>query len=198
MSPTAVIRPLILASTSRSRAMLLERLGLPFDAEDPRVDETEIHGELPRGRALRLAEAKAEAIARRFPDAVIIGGDQVSAARGAILHKPGDADRCRELLRFLSGTRAEFHSACSVRCVASGLKQSHVDLTAVFVRTLSDVEIDRYISREPSFGCAGGFKAEGLGITLFDRMESADPTAIVGLPLIWLAGALRAAGFSVP
>jgi len=198
MSPKDVVRPLILASTSRSRAALLERLGLPFETVDPRVDETEIHGELARSRALRLSEAKAEAIARRFPDAVIVGGDQVPAARGAILHKPGDADRCRELLRFLSGTRAEFHSACSVRCVATGLKQSHVDLTAVFMRTLSDAEIDRYIEREPSFGCAGGFKAEGLGITLFDRMESADPTAIIGLPLIWLASALRSAGFSLP
>jgi septum formation protein len=178
--------------------MLLERLGLEFQAEDPRVDETEIPKELPRGRALRLAEAKAEAIARRFPDAVVIGGDQVSAARGAILHKPGNAERCRELLRFLSGTRAEFHSACAVRCVATGLKQSHVDLTAVYVRNLSDEEVDRYVTAEPAFGCAGGFKAEALGITLFDRMESADPTAIVGLPLIWLSGALRAAGFRLP
>jgi septum formation protein len=177
---------------------LLQRLGLAFETQDPRVDEMEIHGELPRGRALRLAEAKAEAIARRFPDAVVIGGDQVSTAHGATLHKPGSAERSRELLKFLSGSRAEFHSACCVRCVASGLKQSHVDLTAVFVRTLSEMEIEQYVAREPSFGCAGGFRAEGLGITLFDRMESSDPTAIIGLPLIWLAGALRTAGFALP
>jgi len=198
MSQKDVVRPLILASTSRSRAMLLQRLGLPFQGHDPGVDEAEINGEPPRARALRLAEAKAAAVASRFPDAVVIGGDQVSAAHGTVLHKPGDAARCRELLGFLSASRAEFHSACTVRCVASGLALSHADLTTVYMRSLSSSDIDNYMAREPSFECAGGFKTEGLGITLFERIESADPTAIIGLPLIWLAGALRSAGFSLP
>jgi septum formation protein len=198
MSQKALLRPLILASTSRSRAMLLERLGLPFSTHDPGVDETDIAGESPRDRAVRLAKAKAEAAAGRFPEAVVIGGDQVSAARDTILHKPGNAARCRELLEFLSGSQALFHSACTVRCVASGLQLSHTDLTTVSLRSLSAEEMDRYIAREPSFECAGGFKAEGLGITLFERMESRDPTAIIGLPLIWLSGALRTAGYDLP
>jgi septum formation protein len=129
---------------------------------------------------------------------VIIGGDQVTAAGDRILHKPGNASQCREQLRLQSGSKAGFFTACTVRCVATGLRLSHVDTTTVTLRTLDDAAITRYIEREPAFDCAGGFKAEGLGITLFERMESADPTAIVGLPLIWLAGALRTAGYQVP
>jgi septum formation protein len=198
MSQKPVLRPLILGSTSRYRAALLERFGLPFTARNSAVDENELSGESPAARARRLAEAKAEAVARQNPDAVVIGGDQVSAARDAILHKPGDARRCREQLRFLSGASAAFHTAVTVRCVATGLRLSHVDTTTVTLRTLSDAEIDRYVDRERPFDCAGGFKAEALGITLFERMDSQDPTAIVGLPLIWLAGALRTAGYELP
>jgi septum formation protein len=138
------------------------------------------------------------AIAHLTPEAVVIGGDQVAACGDLILHKPGDAARCREQLRLLSGARAAFHTAVTVRCVASGLKLSHVDTTTIHFRVLDDAEIGRYVERERPFDCAGGFKAESLGIALFDRMESLDPTAIVGLPLIWLSGALRAAGYPVP
>jgi septum formation protein len=198
MSPKAVLRPLILASTSRYRAALLERFGLPFEALNPGVEESEVLGESPPERAARLADAKAEAVARQFPEAVIIGSDQVAAAKGAILHKPGIAENCRAQLKFLAGHSAAFHTACAVRCVADSLKLSHVDTTTVRLRALQDAEIERYVERERPFDCAGGFKAEALGITLFERMDSEDPTAIVGLPLIWLAGALRAAGFSVP
>jgi septum formation protein len=129
---------------------------------------------------------------------VIIGGDQVAALGTRVLRKPGNASNCREQLRQLSGSAAEFHTACTVRCVSAALELTHVDTTTVALRTLANAEIDRYIEREQPFDCAGGFKAEALGITLFERMDSHDPTAIVGLPLIWLAGALRSAGFTVP
>ena len=198
MSPKSVLRPLILASTSRYRAALLERFGLRFNTASPGVDEAGIPGEAPHARALRLSEAKAEAVARQYPEAVIIGGDQVPAAGTAMLDKPGNAANCREQLKLLSGASAEFHTACTVRCVATDLALTHVDTTTVRLRVLSDAEIERYIEREQPFDCAGGFKAEALGITLFERMDSRDPTAIIGLPLIWLAGALRSAGFTVP
>jgi septum formation protein len=198
MSPKAVLRPLILASTSRYRAGLLGRFGLAFNSAGPAVDEAEQPRESPRERAFRLSEAKAEAVAAQYPEAVIIGGDQVAALGSRILRKPGNAMTCREQLRLLSGSAAEFHTACTVRCVAGTVKLTHVDTTRIVFRTLSDAEIDRYIEREQPFDCAGGFKAEALGIALFERMESQDPTAIVGLPLIWLAGALRTAGYALP
>jgi septum formation protein len=198
MSPKRVLRPLILASTSRYRAALLERFGLRFNTASPAVDELEVAGEEPRARAARLSDAKADAVAAQFPEAVVIGGDQVPATQGKVLHKPGNAANCREQLKILSGSSAEFHTACTVRCVAADLKLSHVDTTTVKLRPLTDLEIERYIEREQPFDCAGGFKAEALGISLFERMDSEDPTAIVGLPLIWLAGALRVAGFGIP
>ena len=198
MSPKAVLRPLILASTSRYRAALLTRFGLAFNTAAPAVDEAEQSGESPRERAFRLSEAKAEALAAQYPEAVIIGGDQVAALGSRVLRKPGNANTCREQLRLLSGNAPEFHTACTVRCLSAALKLTHVDTTTVTFRTLADVEIDRYIEREQPFDCAGGFKAEALGISLFERMDSQDPTAIVGLPLIWLAGALRTAGYSLP
>jgi septum formation protein len=198
MSPNTAPRPLILASTSRYRAGLLDRFGLPFEKQDPAVDETERAGESPRARAFRLSEAKAEAVANRFPQSIVIGGDQVPATSTTILNKPGNAANCREQLMLLSGSTAEFYTACTVRCLETGVKLSHVDTTAVKLRPLSDAEIDRYIEREKPFDCAGGFKAEALGIVLFERIDTEDPTAIVGMPLIWLAGALRAVGFSVP
>ena len=198
MSPTAVLRPLILASTSRYRAALLERFGVPFSACGPQVDEAEIAGEPPRERAVRLAAAKAEEVASRFPDSVVIGGDQVPATHGTILHKPGNAANCHQQLKLLAGSSAEFYTACTVRCLAADLKVAHIDTTTVKLRTLTDAEIERYVEREKPFDCAGGFKAETLGISLFERVDSEDPTAIVGLPLIWLAGALRKAGYAVP
>ena len=198
MSPKSLLRPLILASTSRYRAALLERFGLRFNTASPAVDETPLAGESPRDRAARLSDAKADAVAAQYPEAVVIGGDQVAASGDTVLHKPGNAGRCREQLALLSASSAEFFTACTVRCRAAELEISHVDVTRVRFRTLDDAEIARYVDREQPFDCAGGFKAEALGITLFERMESQDPTAIVGLPLIWLAAALRKAGFQVP
>lgn len=194
----APARTLILASTSRYRAALLQRFGLEFTTVSPEVDEAEVRGETPRGRAFRLAEIKAEVVAARYPDAIVIGGDQVPATSTTILNKPGNEANCREQLKLLSGSTAEFYTACTVRCIATGVKLSHVDTTAVKLRPLSAAEIDRYIEREKPFDCAGGFKAEALGITLFERIDTEDPTAIVGMPLIWLASALRAVGYFVP
>ena len=198
MSPKAVVRPLILASTSRYRAALLERFGLRFNTASPAVDEAPLAGETPKARAARLSDAKADAVASQYPEAVVIGGDQVAASGDTVLHKPGNAGRCREQLARLSASTAEFFTACSVRCLVANLKLSHVDTTRVSFRLLNEAEIARYVDREQPFDCAGGFKAEALGISLFERMDSEDPTAIVGLPLIWLATALRKCGFQIP
>jgi septum formation protein len=190
--------PLILASTSPYRRALLERLGLPFEVIRPEVGEEHVQGESPVDRALRLSVAKAQAIAARHPDSVVIGSDQVAATGNRVLDKPGDATGCRTQLATLSGTAARFHTGCAVIGPSGGVRLVHVDTTTVFFRLLSEHEIERYVRREEPFDCAGGFKAETLGITLFESIESSDPTALIGLPLIWLAGALRRAGYLLP
>ena len=189
---------LVLASTSRYRRELLGRFGIPFEAHPPEVTESARAGELPMDRARRLALEKAQAIAGRFPEALVIGSDQVAAADDGVLDKPGDAaNTCAQLER-LSGSSARFYTACAVLCRDAHLHLAHLDTTLVRVRVLSRAEIERYVEREAPYDCAGGFKAEGLGISLFESIESADPTALIGLPLIWLAGALRCAGHLLP
>jgi septum formation protein len=187
--------PLILASTSPYRRELLERLGLPFTVEAPGVDEAALPGEPPPERALRLAAAKAEAVALQHRDAVVIGSDQVAASGGAVLDKPGTVERACRQLRHLSGSQAQFHTACAVRWHNTGYSVNHLETVGVTVRDLTDAEIQAYVQREQPLNCAGSFKSEGLGIALFSRIESQDPTALVGLPLIWLASALRQAGY---
>lgn len=189
---------LILASTSRYRRSLLERLGVVFTAVPPETPEDPLLGELPPDRALRLAVAKAQAVAAHRPDAVIIGSDQVAALGSKVLDKPGDAARCRAQLAAASGSSARFHTACAVIAPQAGIRMVHIDTTTVFFRTLTEQEIERYVERERPFDCAGGFRAEGLGIALFESIESHDPTALIGLPLIWLACALRRAGLPLP
>lgn len=189
---------LILASTSPYRRSLLERLGIPFTALPPQTPEDPLPGELPPDRALRLAIAKAQAIATRRPDAVVIGSDQVAAMGSTVLEKPGDAARCRAQLTAASGSSARFHTGCAVIGPRAGVRLVHLDTTTVFFRSLTEQEIERYVARERPLDCAGGFRVEGLGISLFESIESRDPTALIGLPLIWLACALRRAGFSVP
>ena len=189
---------LILASTSVYRRSLLERLGVPFTALPPETPEDTLPAELPADRALRLATAKAQAIASRRPDAVVIGSDQVAALGSKVLDKPGDAARCRAQLTAASGSSARFHTACALIAPQAGIRMVHIDTTTVYFRTLSDQEIERYVERERPFDCAGGFRAEGLGISLFESIESRDPTGLIGLPLIWLACALRRAGFHLP
>jgi septum formation protein len=190
--------PLILASTSPYRRQLLERFGLPFETARPQVGEEHVAGENPSDRAMRLAVAKAEDVAARYPQALVIGSDQVAASGQKILDKPGDAANCRAQLASLSGTDARFFTGCAVIGPARSVRLMHLDTTTVFFRSLTAKEIDRYVEREQPFDCAGGFKAEALGITLFESIESQDPTALIGLPLIWLASALRRAGYSLP
>jgi septum formation protein len=189
---------LILASTSPYRRELLSRLALDFEVVAPEVSEEHQRGESPTDRALRLATAKAQAVSDHHPQALVLGSDQVAACGAEVLDKPGDARRCREQLLRLSAHTAHFYTACVLLGASAGLHLAHVDTTTVVFRELSASEIDRYIARERPFDCAGGFRAEALGITLFDCIESQDPTALIGLPLIWLAGALRAAGFQLP
>ena len=186
---------LLLASTSRYRALLLERLGLPFAVQASDVDEAYLPGEQPAARARRLAGAKAESVWRRQPGACVIGSDQVAVVGRRILDKPGDAARCREQLQAASGKRVSFHTAVVVLGPDEGSVQAHVDLTRVRFRSLTEREIARYVDLEKPFDCAGGFRSEGLGVALFESLDTHDPAALVGLPLIWLAGALRAAGF---
>jgi septum formation protein len=189
---------LILASLSPYRRELLTRLNLPFEVVSPGVDEAHVAGESPADRALRLALLKAQAIAQRYPDALVIGSDQVAACGQEVLDKPGDASRCRAQLAALSGKTARFYTACAVLGVSSQLHLAHVDTTTVVFRSLSAEEIERYVAHERPFDCAGGFKAEALGVALFECIESQDPTGLIGLPLIWLAGALRGAGYHLP
>lgn len=190
--------PIILASTSRYRKSLLERIAPPFDVASPGVDEAPHPGEAPRARAVRLSLAKARAVAERHPRAIVIGSDQVAALGEHVLDKPGDEETCRLQLTALSGRTAQFFTGCAVVGIEAGLTLEHLDTTTVAFRSLTDTEIRRYIAREQPLDCAGGFKVEALGITLFERVESSDPTALIGLPLIWLASALRKAGYLLP
>jgi septum formation protein len=186
--------PLILASTSPYRATLLARLGLPFTSESPGIDEAHQADETPGERALRLARSKAKAVSARHPAAWVIGSDQVAELDGRLLDKPGDADRCRAQLMAESGRTVRFHTAVVLRRESPEASFEHVDHTAVRFRQLGADEIARYVAREAPFDCAGGFRSEGLGVALFESMETGDPAALVGLPLLWLAGALRRAG----
>ena len=189
---------LILASTSRYRSELLSRLAVPFETRAPGVSEAHRPGESPADRAVRLALEKARAGAESCPEAAVIGADQVAACGDRLLDKPGDPARAREQLEALSGRTALFYSACALLGGARKIHLAHVDTTTVVFRKLSAAEIERYVERERPFDCAGGFRAESLGISLFECIESRDPTALIGLPLIWLASALRAAGFQLP
>lgn len=189
---------LVLASTSRYRRELLERLGLPFDVARPEVDETALPGESPRGLAVRLAQAKAQAVAcQRSDGAWALGSDQVADVEGQSLGKPGGRSAAIEQLRAMSGRVVRFHTALCL-AHADGRLHADCDLTEVHMRQLSDAEIARYVDAEQPFDCAGSFKSEGLGITLFERIDNRDPTALVGLPLIATCRLLRAAGFELP
>ena len=190
-------RPLILGSTSPYRRELLARLRLPFEVAAPEVDETPQPGETPRDLACRLALAKARTVAARFPDAVVIGSDQVADLGGEPLGKPGTHERAVAQLRRMRGRTVVFQTAVAVVCQASGFE--HVELAPVRVRfrVLTDAEIESYLRAETPYDCAGSAKSEGLGIALLESIENDDPTALVGLPLIRTARLLRAAGLSL-
>lgn len=187
---------LVLASTSRYRRELLGRLGLAFETAAPGVDETAQAGETPRELARRLAREKARAVASRFPGSAVIGSDQAADLDGATLGKPGSAERAFAQLRACSGREVAFHTAVCV--AAPGREIEFADRTLVQFRVLSDAEIARYLERERPFDCAGSFKSEGLGAALFEAVRNEDPTALIGLPLIALARALRELGFALP
>lgn len=197
-SPPGGARRLILGSTSRYRRELLERLRIAFDVQAPEVDETPHPGESPQQLALRLALAKAHAVASRHPDAIVIGSDQVADLDGEPLGKPGNHERATDQLRRMRGRTVIFQTALAVVCQASGFEQ--VDLAAVKVRfrDLSDAEIETYLQAEQPYDCAGSAKSEGLGIALLESIDNDDPTALVGLPLIRTCRMIRAAGIALP
>lgn len=197
---------LILASSSRYRQALLHRLQLPFTAISPDIDETVIAGETPTQLVERLSIAKAQAILNQHPDAIVIGSDQVSVNAGKILGKPGSIDNAVAQLRAASGKTVQFLTGLAVLKNTQKNIQKNTDnntqvfyklvTTTVHFRDLSDTEITAYIAADQPLDCAGSFKSESLGITLFDRIESNDPTALEGLPLIQLSHFLRDCGFS--
>jgi len=186
--------PLVLASTSRYRRALLERLRLPFEVVAPEVDEAALPGEAPAALALRLAQAKARAVAALRPQAVVIGSDQVCELRGQAVGKPGNHERAVQQLQSASGQSTVFHTAVCVRHEAAGMERSINVPVRVRWRVLGADEIERYLRLEQPYDCAGSAKCETLGITLVESIESDDPTALVGLPLIQTAALLRAAG----
>jgi septum formation protein len=201
MNPVASVAPaarLVLASTSQYRRALLERLGVPFTTGASNVDETPLPGELPIDLAHRLARSKAEVVAQRQARSLIIGSDQLAVCGKEILGKPGSGERCVAQLRTLSGQKVTFYTAVHLVLSETGANEAHLDVTTVQFRELSDEEIRRYVAKDKPYDCAGGFKVESLGIALFEKVESRDPTGLVGLPLIWLAGALRRHGYTLP
>ncbi len=190
-------RPLILASTSSYRRALLDRLRVPFEVVAPDVDETPLAGESPQQLACRLAMAKARAVARRHPQAVVIGSDQVADLDGHALGKPLVHAVAVAQLRRMSGHMVTFQTAVAVVCNASQFGQMDLAQVKVRFRTLDDAQIEAYLQAEQPYDCAGSAKSEGLGIVLLDAIDSDDPTALIGLPLIRTCRMLRAAGVSL-
>ena len=191
---TAPPRSVVLGSTSRYRRELMERLRVPFSVAAPDVDETPLPGEAPKTLALRLALAKAQAVAARHPEAVVIGSDQVADLAGQPLGKPGEHERAVAQLRQMRGQTVIFQTALAVVCLATGFEQVDLAEVRVVFRDLSDDEIEAYLRAEQPYDCAGSAKSEGLGIALLESIDNDDPTALIGLPLIRTARMLRQAG----
>jgi septum formation protein len=188
---------IVLASTSPYRRALLERLRLPFEVTAPRVVESPLPGEAARVLALRLAEAKARAVAPSYPEALIIGSDQVAALGGTHLGKPGNHANAVAQLRAMRGKEVLFHTALTLVNTKSGAVQTTEVPTAVGFRRYSDGEIERYLEAEQPYDCAGSAKIEGLGIILVEYVRGDDPSALIGLPLVRLAAMLRQEGVAV-
>jgi len=195
--PVLSQRALILGSTSRYRQELLHRLRLPFETVSPDVDETPLPGEAPEELARRLALAKARDVAQRFPEAVVIGSDQVADLDGMALGKPGTHERAVAQLRSMRGHSVVFHTAVAVVCIATGFETVDLAPVRVVFRALTDTEIERYLLAEQPYDCAGSAKSEGLGIALLEGIDNDDPSALVGLPLIRTCQMLRAAGVQI-
>ena len=192
------MRLVVLASTSPYRRQLLSRLLESFAAEAPVADEAEIAGEPPDARALRLGEEKALSLRGRFPDALIVGGDQTISSGGEIFDKPGTAARAELQLRRMRGRELFFHTAATVAEASTGKIESRLVAHRARLRDASDAEIARYVSREPALNCAGGAQIEGLGISLMADIRGGDPTALIGLPLIAVSQMLRRFGAQIP
>ena len=188
---------LVLASTSPYRRELLDRLGLPFVVAAPRVNETALAGETPKQTALRLAQAKAKFIADSFPNALVIGSDQVVELEGWALGKPNNHENAVQQLRLMSGRTVAFHTGVCLINSSSGKIQSEVVPCSVTFRAITESEIENYLQREQPYNCAGSAKAEGLGIALIQKMQSDDPNALIGLPLIALIDMLKNEGVNV-
>lgn len=178
--------------------MLLERLRVPFEYRAPAIDETVREGEDPLELVTRLAMEKAQAVSLANPDAIVIGSDQAAVFNGGVVGKPGNFDKALAQLSSFSGQVVEFLTAVAVQRPATGFTRHHVDRTSVGFRKLQRAEIERYLETEEPYDCAGAFKAESLGITLFEYIRSDDPTALIGLPLISTAAMLRLAGLRLP
>jgi len=191
------VRRLILGSSSRYRRELLQRLRLPFDVHSPDVDESPLPSEAPVDLACRLALVKARTVAALYPEAVVIGSDQVADLNGHPLGKPGNFDRAVAQLRMMRGQAVVFQTAVAVVCLATGFEQMLLAPVRVQFRSLDDGEIERYLRTEAPYDCAGSAKSEGLGIALLERIDNDDPSALVGLPLIRTCALLRAAGVEV-
>jgi septum formation protein len=189
---------LILASTSPYRRELLQRLQLPFETMAPAADESALPAEAPAATALRLAEAKARLVARQFPEALIIGADQVAAHGMQRFGKPGTRDKAKDQLRRMQGKEIVFHTGLCLLNSASGRTQRQCIPSQVGLRELTDTDIDAYLDKEDALNCAGGAKAEGLGISLLRYQRGDDPTALIGLPLIALCDMRRAEGVALP
>jgi MAF protein len=188
---------LVLASTSPFRRTLLERLGVPFSTAAPNTDETRRPGEKPQELVVRLAEAKARAVAENKPDALIVGSDQVACIDGTVLGKPGDRARAIAQLTLASGREVVFYTGLCLLNTATGRAQVHCEPFRVHFRQLSSAQIQGYVDREQPFDCAGSFKSEGLGIALFERLVGDDPNTLVGLPLIRLVTMLESEGIEL-
>lgn len=190
-------RQLVLASTSPFRRTLLNRLGLSFDTANPQTDETPLPNEAPEATALRLSEAKARAVAPFFPDALIIGSDQVAILEGRVYGKPGTHENAVRQLQTMRGKTVNFFTGLCLLDARSGKAQVRSVPTLVTFRNLSDEEIENYLRREQPYNCAGAAKSEGLGIAIIARMQGDDPNALIGLPLIALCDLLNEAGLPV-
>jgi septum formation protein len=196
--PAAIRKRLVLASSSVYRRELLARLRLEFETCSPDIDESAHPGEPPETQALRLAGAKAAAAACRFPDALIIGSDQVAMSGSRELAKPGNHANAKRQLRDMSGQTITFHTAVCLLDAPSGRRQTAIVPVSVSMRVLDDALIDRYLAIEQPWDCAGSARIEAFGITLVERIAGDDPNALIGLPLIALCGMLRNEGFDLP
>lgn len=189
---------LVLASTSRYRRELLARLNIPFEIAAPNVDESSLAGEAPRALARRLAGTKARAVQSAWPDALIIGSDQVAVVGDTVLNKPGDFDHATLQLKLMRGKAVYFFTALCLLNARTGREQTILVPVTVHMRNFSDAQIERYLLAEEPYDCAGSARIEGLGITLVAKLEGDDPNALIGLPLIALCDMLREEGVNLP